>query len=598
MPVQDLWKAPDQRKGESAALSELVERWVSRILLVAMTLGATALFIDGLYDALSLSNGANVLHYAFLGLAGLAFCWMAFGAANALLGTMAILRGYRHDTVQLVTATSLDADAANATALLFPIYHENSKEIARTIQSLGVQLKASGASNRYHFFVLSDSQNEDFRNREKLVFTRLMRDLGPEVAIFYRNRRANTEKKAGNVADWLRNFGGAYPYFVVFDADSEMTAETLGSLAATMDADPGLGLIQTVPRLRDSQTVFGQLQCFANVNYGEPAAAGYASWQGDSGNYWGHNAIIRTTAFGECAGLPVIEGPAPFGGHIRSHDFVEAALMRRCGWKIALVTALSGSDEASPPTLCDMAVRDRRWMQGNLQHIAVLPAKGLTPVSRIHLSLGVFSYVSSAVWLGMLLVGLWLAIHERGQEISYFTERSLFPNWPKFDPEAGLIVLLGTLVVVLLPKILGLIVALRKMFNAGLATMRTAVQLVSGFFYELILSALIAPVFMLLHLQFLAEIVSGKDSGWNAQNRQSRGLRFVEAIRFHLLHVAAGLVLAGVAMSTSQSVVLWLSPVIAGLVLSPILTWYTSRPKSVFEGKLLEPLRAKSTHGS
>ncbi len=257
------------------------------------------------------------------------------------------------------------------------------------------------------------------------------------------------------------------------------------------------------------------------------------------------------------------------------------------------MTGLSGSDEASPPTLIDMAARDRRWMQGNLQHMAVLPAKGLAPISRIHLSIGIFSYLSSVVWLSMLLVGLSLVTQEKGREISYFSEESLYPQWPTFDPDAGLHVLFGTIAIVFLPKLLGLFVALLRVIQKSATPVVRSLQLTLGFLLELVVSALMAPIFMLLHLQFLAEIFLGRDSGWNAQNRRHRNIRIGEAIKFHWMHVACGGLLTAVAISIDESVALWLSPLIAGLLLSPFLTWYTSRRNSNVEAWTLCPLRPR-----
>lgn len=596
MPVQDLSQAPSKRRLE-ASFDELFRTRLSRLLLGALTLGPTMLFVDGLYRALALQNGATVLHFLFLLLASLAFMWMAFGAANALIGAYAILRGRYVDTIA-VPAQSHGSGKTNSgqdngpTALLFPIYQEDPEDIAGTIRKLAIQLRARGENERYHIFVLSDSQSEEARRTESRVILQLISELGPEFAIFYRNRQINKEKKAGNVADWVRNFGGAYPYFIVFDADSEMHPDTLDALVRSMDHHPDTGLIQTVPRLNDSNTVFGQMQAFANNVFGPISAAGFATWQGASGNYWGHNAIIRTAAFAESAGLPHIAGRAPFGGPIRSHDFVEAALMRRAGWRIALVTRMTGSCEASPPTLVDMAVRDRRWMQGNLQHIAVVPATGLAPISRGHMMIGILSYVASSVWLAMLLVGMALVAHEHGREIAYFNERSLFPQWPTFDPDAGLNVLLGTLLIVFLPKLLGLVIALRDIALDGADKISRAPALIVGWAYELLVSSLMAPVFMLLHVRYLAEVFLGMDSGWNPQNRRRDGIPFMQALRFHAVHVLVGVVLFGVSIYIDRAVALWLSPIIAGLLLAPVLTWFTSRPKTDLEATILTPYRA------
>ena len=172
----------------------------------------------------------------------------------------------------------------------------------------------------------------------------------------------------------MERFGGAYESFIIFDADSVMSASTVLTLANTLIANPKVALIQTSPRLVGATTLFGRLQQFAVAHYGPVFSAGFAAWHQGSGNYWGHNAIVRTRAFAEAAGLPILHGSPPLGGYIQSHDFVEAAFLRRAGWQVWMLPDLMGSYEGCPPTLIDTAVRDRRWAQGNLQHIRIVTA--------------------------------------------------------------------------------------------------------------------------------------------------------------------------------------------------------------------------------
>ncbi len=272
------------------------------------------------------------------------------------------------------------------------------------------------------------------------------RPARPGVRLFYRRRPLNTERKAGNIADWVRRWGGAYPQFLILDADSVMTGDSLVRLAAAMAAHPAVGLIQTLPTIANGNSLFARMQQFAGRVYGPVIAHGIAWWHGAEGNYWGHNAMIRTAAFAGQAGLPTLRGRKPFGGHILSHDFVEAALMRRGGWAVHMVPGLPGSYEESPPSLPDLAVRDRRWCQGNLQHIAVLPTRGLHWVSRMHLLTGIGSYITAPMWLLFILVGILISLQSRFIRPDYFPNgKALFPTWPIIDPERAKWVFIGTM---------------------------------------------------------------------------------------------------------------------------------------------------------
>lgn len=73
----------------------------------------------------------------------------------------------------------------------------------------------------------------------------------------------------------------------VLDADSLMTPSTLLALVERMQADPHLGILQTVPALIGQLTLFARLQQFASRVYGGVIARGVAAWSGDDGNYWG-----------------------------------------------------------------------------------------------------------------------------------------------------------------------------------------------------------------------------------------------------------------------------------------------------------------------
>jgi len=577
MREQDLWNKGGSRIERAPNARSRPASLLVGILLLAVTLGATCAFASELYRALALQNGGTPLHFVFLAISTLSFSWIAFGAANAAVGMCALLAGTKGNSLQ--PAPSGPPSSAR-TALLFPIYHEDPHVIADYIRALVRELDAVDALSVFSVFVISDSQTDNDRAAERVVFNQLAKDISPRLTFAYRNRVQNVGKKAGNIADWVRTQGGAYDYFVVFDADSVMSVDTLIRLVRTMDLHSDTALIQTVPRLSMGVTLFSRLQSFANNVFGPLSAAGLAAWQGASGNYWGHNAIIRTCAFADCAGLPVLPGDPPWGGHIQSHDFVEAALLRRAGWRVALVSGLEGTSEQSPPTFADMAVRDRRWMQGNLQHMRILGARGLTPVSRVHLAMGIVSYLASVLWLLVIAIGLWLMWIEQHRVISYFdATKSLFPNWPTYDPAAALQLLIATMAVVFLPKLLGLADAMGRTLRER-SPLGEIGRLVGMWGLELLHSVLLAPVMMLNHVGALLQILLRQDAGWKPQARIGTTIPLSDAVRFHIVHVLFGVVLAAAAASIAWHALFWLAPVLLGLLSSPIVTWVTSHPVS------------------
>ncbi len=582
MPVQDFWQseAGERRPRQSGVFNPTT--FFTRVGIAGFTLFATAAFAWGLHGALSSVTTAFPLA-ALIILSSVCFAWVSFGSATALAGVFGILRHGGYDTLKMPAGTP---ELSKKTALLFPVYHEDPARIAACIEAMVEQLWALDRADVFDFFVLSDTRTEEDRLVEHAVFTTLHHKLASNRPVYYRNRADNVGKKAGNIKEWISRFGGGYDHFVIFDADSLMSGKAVVRLSAAMEQNDDVGLIQTVPRLVGGQTTFARLQQFATGFYGPLVASGYAMLQGLSGNYWGHNAIIRTKAFAECAGLPKLPGVAPLGGHIQSHDFVEAALLRRRGWSIHMVTSMRGSYEGCPPDFGEMAARDRRWMQGNLQHCRILGAHGFSFLSRMHLGLGAFAYLASGLWAAASLVGLWLTYRARVQVPDYFPgPDTIFPVWPTYNSEAALNVLIATLVIVFLPKFLGLMLALTE---RNTTRHRSKVKVFFGWIFEVLMSTLLAPVMMITQLRSLAEIFVGKDSGWNAQQRDGRGVTLRNAFRWHRSHVAIGTLLAVISFTISWHVALWMSPILLGLILSPILNWWTARPA----GRLLSGLLA------
>jgi membrane glycosyltransferase len=350
---------------------------------------------------------------------------------------------------------------------------------------------------------------------------------------------------------------------VVLDADSLMEGDTLARLAGAMERSPQVGLIQTAPVVINRYSLFGRIEQFASRMYGPLLASGAAWWAGSEGNYWGHNAILRVRAMAAHAGLPHLPGRQPFGGDIRSHDFVEAALLRRAGWEVRMAPTLGGSYEESPPTLADTIARDRRWCQGNLQHLGVLRAEGLAWVSRLHLIRGVAAYLTAPLWLALLILSALLPLK---------------PEWGVSDPaladqlaaahsHAGTsIALICALSIAFLvaPKLMALYATLlsreqRAAFGgAGRAGASVAL--------EVVLSALIAPVLMLNQLWALISILAGRDAGWNAQVREEGRVNLDDIANRHLGDTAVGVGLGLATWGAAPSIFLWMLPVIAGLV--------------------------------
>ena len=573
MPIQklDRWKGKRPSKVDRGPD---LRTWLARLIVFG---GGAAVSAFGTYEMyLVVAVGqTTTLEWVLVFLFALTFTWIAVAATSALASLL--LPAPRFSGTDPIT---------RRTVLVMPVYNEEPARTVARLAAMAEELLSRDAAGNFEIFVISDTTDPDIWVAEVRAVAALRRAIGDRIPVWYRRRAKNTAKKAGNVQDFVTRWGARYDHMIVLDADSLMSADTLLTLARAMEADPRAGIIQTVPVLAGGSSLFSRMQQFAGRVYGPVVARGMALWQGRDGNYWGHNAIIRVSAFASSAGLPELRGRKPFGGPILSHDFVEAALIRRAGYAVTMLPDLSGSWEESPPALIDVAVRDRRWAQGNLQHLGVIRAKGLAWPNRVHFAIGILSYLASPLWLIFMLTGLALALQAHFIRPEYFRgDFSLFPEWPRFDTERMIALFVASMAVLLLPKMIGLVQALfRPDLRQGWLGL---IRLPTGVLVETLLSALVAPVMMMMQTHHVISILTGRDSGWGVQRRDGGSLPLSVLFKVHWGHTLFGIVLGASAWAISPAIFLWMTPTLIGLLLAIPISGLTG---SVFFGRLLDRL--------
>lgn len=451
------------------------------------------------------------------------------------------------------------------TAILMPIYNEECDAVYARLLSIANSLVKTGQAKAYDMFVLSDTTNPKIWVEEENCWLNAKKLMPNDINLYYRRRPQNIARKSGNIEDFCHKWGALYDYMVVLDADSLLEGKTIVEMSRLMEINTDTGIIQAPPQCINSHSLFARVQQFAGKVYGNIVSAGLCYWQVHDSNYWGHNAIIRIKAFMECCGLPVLKGPKPFGGHILSHDFVEAALIRRGGWYAWLLPELGGSYEECPPTMIDFATRDRRWCQGNIQHLEILVSKHIHPISRIHFTIGIMSYLSSPLWFIFLISGILVALGHVYFPPEYFSsEQSLFPNWPIFDKLGTITLFLISMFMLIFPKFLGMIIYLKnnKFKNIGgfFGTLKSVLA-------EIVFSALIAPIMMVFQTKFVWEILTGQDVGWKTQSRDGY-TTWKEAFNRHIGHTILGVLTTYVVYYQLPALFYWMLPVTLGLMLS------------------------------
>jgi membrane glycosyltransferase len=532
-------------------------------------------FVSMLFADLLWRTGWSASRTVLLVLFIILFLLTAIGCMHGVYGFFIRTFGTNRRLTALKNFKDQKIDGTS-TAIIFPIYNENSVRVLEGLRATYESLARTGQLDRFDFFILSDSTNPDRWVEEEARWSELVRDLDALGKIYYRRRLFNDARKSGNVRDFLNTWGKRYRYFICCDADSVMRGETLVDLVKLMEVHPTVGLIQTVPALVNAESLFGRIQQFANRLYAPVFIAGLNYWALDFGNYWGHNAIIRTEPFMQFCDLPSLPGRKPFGGQILSHDFVEAALMLRENWEVWLAYDLEGSYEEAPQALIENAQRERRWCQGNLQHGLVLFAKGLRGVSRMHLILGIFGYIASPLWLAFLITFDWIYFAQKMTGLSDITVDSFNPYLKNWSGTAhAFLIFVICMVVIMLPKFLSLIDLAndwprRKLFGGLL-------NATGGVICETIFSTLHAPLLMLWHTRFVVTNIAGISVGWTTQKRSADGTDWLYAAQRHWGHTLIGLVWGWFTWELDPGLFWWFTPLLAGMVFSIPLSVLTSR---------------------
>ncbi len=518
-------------------------------------------------------DGLTPLEDLILALFAVLFAWIASSFWISCLGAWRLRQG----SGALPSARHVgDSAARGRTAIVMPVYNEDAESVFAGLAAMWESLREAGGGDRFDLFVLSDSTDAACRAAEEAAWRRLRAEAADPLRVFYRHRAPNRGRKSGNIAEFCEGWGALYDYMVVLDADSLMTGTTLVRLAALMDAHPRAGLIQVPAALVGGRSLFARFQQFASSVYGPVHAAGLAALQGPDGNYWGHNAIIRVAPFMRHCGLPILPGRPPLGGEILSHDFVEAALLRRAGWEVWLAPELGGSFEATPPTLLDHLKRDRRWCQGNLQHLKLIFAQGLRLPSRMHLALGVMSYASAPLWLALLVASAAEALSVTGGPPVTYVGRYPVLAWPISHTLALLTLASVTAALLFGPKILAALILAcdrdARRAHGGCA------WLALGVVVESVFSTLLAPIMMLSHSWFVVSVLTGSGTGWGSQQRGGHGVTLNAAVRTFAPHTLAALAAGLGTWFWLPAALWWDAPLLTGLALAIGICRVTSVP--------------------
>jgi membrane glycosyltransferase len=520
-------------------------------LVVGIALGGTALF--GHVLVVDSFRPTEVVAMALFGLLfGHLACAFLLAVGGFWRGMSALV-----DPLHRVERSG-SRPARSRTAIVMVVRHEEIRRVQVGIRATFQSLAASGPLEPFTLFVLSDSTDAEVARDEEQAVRALLRELDAAGRLVYRRRATNEGRKSGNLTEFCARWGPEFDYMVVLDADSLLEGRTIRELVRRMDAAPHVGILQVPTRPVNRTSLFGRIQQFAAGVYGPLLTDGLEFWLGPSAPYWGHNAIIRLAPFRQHCRLPRLPGREPFGGEILSHDFVEGALMRRAGWEVRLAADLGGSYEEVPANLIAHAARDRRWCQGNLQHLRLVTLPGLSLANRLTFVVGALAYLCAPAWALFVLL---LALPLKPAWTETIGAGPADARWV-----SAMLLLTSVLAFLFLPKVLALIRLARR--PAGLRSLGGARAVVASVVGESVFAALLTPIQLVLHTQFVVAILLRRAVGWTAQARHDRDTRVTEALQVHWGHTALAGLLSGLGYMSNPTLLLGLAPCLAGLLLS------------------------------
>ena len=543
-----------------------------RRALFASVCGATWLAAVATMAALLAGDGLAPIEALLLICFCLSIPMVVIGFWNSAIGAAILLAARNHlDVVAPFHRNRVKRSSARV-AIAMPVFNEDTNRVFRHLQKLLASLDSLGVGDRYEVFLLSDSTDPAIRADELRRMRAWQQADGDGAArLHYRHRNDNQGYKAGNLWEFVETRGDEFDYMVVLDADSAMHGRTVDRLVRMMDANPNLGILQSLAVGMPSESAFARIFQFGMRHGMLVHTVGAAWWQGDACPYWGHNAVIRTHAFKQFCHLDPLPGKPPLGGDILSHDQVEAARMHAGGYEVRVLPVEGGSYEEMPPTLPDFIKRDLRWCQGNMQYLQLLGKRWFTGMGRTNLVLAILMYTGAPAWLMFMVLGMSQAVVG-----TFGPQLEMGGLMGRPGPEVAIALFVTMMGITFAPKLIGYTHALldparRRAYGGGL-------HVIGGGLAELFFSMLIAPVVMLAQSVFVAGLFLGRKVKWEAQVRDGHRVSWTDAAKGMWPQTLFGLVAGGLLATFAPAVLPWAAPVLIGLLLAVPMTVVTSSP--------------------
>ena len=524
-----------------------------RLTVLALNV-ATYAALAGAMAAVVGAGGWTIVDLVLLGCFLVATPWTVLGFWNAAIGLW-LLHG-RADGVAAVAPFAGAAHSADPirlrTAVLMTLRNEDPARAFLRLRTVKASIEETGEGEGFAYFILSDTSSPAVATAEEEAVAAWRSEVGDPERIVYRRRSENTGFKAGNLRDFCETFGRDFDLMLPLDSDSLMAGDAIVRLVRIMQAHPRLGILQSLVVGAPAESAFARIFQFGMRHGMRAYTFGSTWWTGDCGPFWGHNAVVRIAPFRDHCDLPILPGKPPLGGHVLSHDQVEATLMRRAGYEVRVLPEEGGSWEDNPPTIFQFSARDLRWCQGNMQYWRLLGTQGLLLMSRFQLAWAILMFLGvPAMTLMIALVPLKIL---DGEDLSTFP--------------AGLaiglyLIFLG---MYLSPKLAGLADIL--LAKGGVARYGGLGRFLASAAIEVVFSFLLGAVTTFRITLFMIGLVFGRSVIWNGQARDAHGVSWSDAALGLWPASLFGALVCGALAALSPATLAWSLPLTLGYLVA------------------------------
>ena len=151
-------------------------------------------------------DGWSVLKLGFFILFAGLVAQVAFASVVASVGWWLLRHG--PDPIRIrVAEVEGETPAPPATAIVMPIYNEDTNRVFQGLRAMYQSLEETGHGGGFDFFILSDTSDTNHWIAEEKAWFDLCQQVQGFGRIFYRRRRVRLHHKSGNIADFCLRWG-------------------------------------------------------------------------------------------------------------------------------------------------------------------------------------------------------------------------------------------------------------------------------------------------------------------------------------------------------------------------------------------------------